>query len=141
MTAPLVTIVTAAYKTNADHLREALESAAGQTFEGFELIVSDDSPDDRLGAIVAGVNDPRFRYRHNQPALGVAGNHWACLREASGRYVAILNHDDRLGPTFLERLVAPLESDAGLALSFCDHLVIDGEGRLLADAVVRRLVA
>lgn len=137
----MVTIVTAAYKTRPDHLRAALESAVRQTYGSFELIVSDDSPDASLAALVSSFGDPRLRYRHNVPALGVAGNHWACFREARGTFIALLNHDDEFEPTFLERLVEPLVGDETLALAFCDHWVIDAEGRTLTDETDRNTKA
>ncbi len=137
MSAPMVTIVTAAYRTRPDHLRAALESAVRQTYGSFELIISDDSPDAALAGVVSSMGDPRLRYQHNVPALGVARNHWACFREARGRYVALLNHDDVFEPTFVERLVAPLDADDSLAVSFCDHWIIDTDGQVLADETGR----
>ena len=130
---PIVTIPIAAYKTRPKHLAAAIESALRQTYPDFEVIVSDDSPDQSLRALVDEFQDPRVRYRHNSPALGVARNHWSCFREASGEYIAVLNHDDLLLPTFLERLIAPLNSDPNLALAFCDHWVIDADGRALPE--------
>lgn len=131
VTRPLVTIVTAAHRTRPQLLRDTLASAIQQTRGDFELVVSDDSPDDALGAVVEAFGDPRLRYVHNDVALGVACNHWTRFREAAGEYIAILNHDDVLEPTFLESLVAPLEADQTLALAFCDHYVIDGNGAIL----------
>jgi len=134
---PIVTIVTAAYKTQPDHLRAALDSATRQTFGAFELIVSDDSPDASLADIVSSFGDPRLRYQRNVSALGVAGNHWARFRDARGTYITLLNHDDVFEPAFLERLVAPLVADETLALAFCDHWVIDAVGQVLAEGTDR----
>ncbi len=129
MSHPAVTIPIAAYRSRPEHLSAAIRSALDQTFPDFEVIVSDDSPDETLKPLVDRFQDPRLRYRHNSPALGVAHNHWSCFGQASGEYVAILNHDDLLEPTFLEKLLAPLDADADLALAFCDHWVIDQDGR------------
>lgn len=131
---PFVTVVTATYKTRPDHLSAALHSLQRQTVAQFEVIVSDDSPDPTpVRSLVSGLGDDRFRYRHNAPSLGVARNHWTCFREARGEYIAVLNHDDWFEPTFLERLIAPLQSDRELALAFCDHWVVDANGQILAD--------
>jgi glycosyltransferase involved in cell wall biosynthesis len=131
MRKPLVSIVTAAYKTRPDHLSAAIQSALCQTWREVEITVSDDSPDQSLGELVRGFGDRRIRYRHNEPPLGVARNHWACFQEAQGEYIAILNHDDWFAPTFLERLTGPLQENPGCALAFCDHWVVDAEGRTL----------
>lgn len=132
---PLVSIITAAYNSRPDHLATAIRSALCQTWEEVEIIISDDSADESLRAVVDQFADPRIRYRHNSPGLGVARNHWACLRQSRGEYVAVLNHDDWLAPTFVERLAAPLKEDAGLSLSFCDHWIIDADGKA---CIVRR---
>ena len=127
--APQVSIITAAYKSDPGHLRAAVKSAIQQSWHEIDIIVSDDSPDSRLGEVIESLQDQRVRYRHNQPALGVAENHWKCLREATGEFVVILNQDDTLQPTFVERLLAPLRADAALALAFCDHWIIDTGGK------------
>lgn len=128
MASPRVSVLTAAYRSDPAHLNAALHSALSQTYPDFELIVSDDSPDDRLRDLVEGCGDGRLRYRLNSPPLGVADNHWHCLRQARGDYVVILNHDDTLEPTFLEQLIEPLQSDDSLSLAFCDHWIIDARG-------------
>lgn len=131
MSSRLVTVVIAAYRTLPDHLSAAVASALTQTSQEVEVIVSDDSPDRALEPVVSQFRDSRLRYRHNSPGLGVAGNHWACFREAKGQYIAVLNHDDLISSTFVERLVAPLIENPELALAFCDHWVIDEDGRRL----------
>jgi hypothetical protein len=125
---PLVTIVTSTNKTRVDQLSTAIRSALDQTWRNIEIIVSDDSPDQALKAVVEGFGDSRLRYRHNAAALGVARNHWAALREAKGDYIAVLNHDDCFDPTLLERLLGPLMADPAVVVAFCDHWIIDAEG-------------
>lgn len=131
-TGELVTLIVAAHRTRPDHLRTALASALGQTHEALEIIVSDDSPDDRLRALVHSFGDRRLHYRHNRPPLGTALNHWQCIRQARGRFIAILNHDDALATEFVTRTLAALQRHPGAALAFCDHRVIDADGRFLA---------
>lgn len=126
---PLVSIVIAAFRSRRDHLSVAITSALDQTWGAIEIIVCDDSPDDGLRSFVAGFRDPRLRYRHNAPALGVAGNHWASFAEARGEYIAVLNHDDWLSPAFVERLASVLLQQPGAVLAFCDHWIIDVRGR------------
>lgn len=134
---PLVSIVIAAYRSRHDHLSAAISSAVGQSWKEIEVIVSDDSPDDELRGFVAGFGDPRIRYRHNSPALGVARNHWLSFAEAKGDYIAVLNHDDWIAPTFIERLTGVLEQHPDAVLAFCDHWVIDRRGRRLDDQSAR----
>jgi hypothetical protein len=137
VSSPLVTILIAAYKSRADYLHAAVESALAQTWQETEVIVSDDSPDESLRSIVDQFHDARVSYRHNSRRRGVALNHWSCIREARGEYIAVLNHDDLFLPVFLKRLTPLLIDDLGLALAFCDHWVIDADGRRLLEETER----
>ncbi|MFH1681193.1 MAG: glycosyltransferase family 2 protein [Candidatus Eisenbacteria bacterium] len=134
---PLVSVVIAAYESRPDYLVAAIRSALDQTLDDLEVIVSDDSPDLALRKVAGECADDRVRYRRNSPPLGAARNHWACFREARGEYIAVLNHDDLFAPTFLARLVAPLQKNRELALAFCDHWVIDADGRVLTEQTER----
>ncbi len=133
MSRPLVSIVIATYRSRHDHLSVAIASALGQSWQEIEVIVSDDSPDDSLRGFVAAFGDPRLRYRHNSPALGVARNHWVSFGEAEGEYIAVLNHDDWLAPAFVERLAGVLREQPDAVLAFCDHWIVDEFGRRLDD--------
>lgn len=128
---PLVTIVIATYRSREDQLSAAIVSALAQSWREIELVVSDDSPDDALRALVAGFDDPRVHYRHNAPALGVARNHWAAFGAARGEYLVVLNHDDWLAPDFVAALAMVLREQPDVVLAFCDHWVIDWRGRRL----------
>jgi glycosyltransferase involved in cell wall biosynthesis len=126
---PIVSIIIAVYKSKPDHLIAALDSALIQTLADIEVLVVDDSPTDTLKAIVNALRDPRVLYEHNSPALGVAENHWRAIRKARGEYISILNHDDCLEPGFAATLSNELDHEPAAVLAFCDHWIIDNEGR------------
>ncbi len=128
MNTPLVSIITTTWRSQRQQLQAALHSAVRQTYRHLEIIVSDDSPEPDLADMVSGMYDERLHYRHNVPALGVAANHARCIAEARGDFIVILNHDDWLDATFVERLLQPLLNDASLALAFCDHWIVDVDG-------------
>jgi len=134
MTEPTVTIVISIYR-RSDYLRQALASALAQTFTDFEILVSDDGPSQQIADTTAAFADSRIRYRHNGRNLGIALNHYASYHEARGRYIANLNDDDLWEPTFLATLVPALESDPTVNVAFCDHHLIDAEGRFLRQLV------
>lgn len=131
MDKPLVSIIIATFNSRRDHLSAAIGSALAQSWQDVEIIVSDDSPRDELREFVASFRDARLRHRHNNPALGVAGNHWAAFAQATGEYIAVLNHDDWIAPSFVERLALALNEQPEATLAFCDHWVIDVRGRKL----------
>jgi len=130
---PSVSIIMPTFR-RVDFLREALESALNQTFTDFELIVTDNAMSQETVRTVASYGDPRVRYRHNGSNIGALRNALAGFREARGEFVASLHDDDSWEPSFLEQLVPPLQEDPGLALSFCDHYVMDIYGVLDVEA-------
>ena len=131
---PLVSVVVPTFGRGR-YLRAALDSAVRQTMADLEVIVTDDaSPDDYATALVAEVGDPRIRVRRNAVNLGQAGNNAAAFAECRGTFVANLHDDDEWGPTFLERVTAPLLAHPDVAMAFCDHWIIDGDGHVQVDA-------
>lgn len=128
---PVVTAIIATYRAG-EYLRQAVASALTQSLYDLEVIVSDDASDPIIRKLINEFKDPRVRYRSNPERLGPAGNHWAAFAESRGRYISILNHDDLWHPSFLESLVAPLDAYPDLTLAFCDHELIDSNGRLLS---------
>lgn len=129
MTAPLVSIVVAAHCSQAEHFSTALRSALAQSWPQLEVLIGDDSPDERLRSLVDALLDTRLHYQHHVPALGVARNHWALFARARGEYIVVLNHDDWLAPDFVATMVDALQRQPRAVLAFCDHWVIDAAGR------------
>lgn len=137
MIEPRVTVVIATYRPRRQYLSVALRSALNQSERDIEIIVTDDSPDHTAREVVDSFADARVRYRRNPKPLGSASNHWAAFDEARGTYIAVLNHDDWIAPTYVERLVAALERHPTAVLAFCDHWIIDANGRRLDEATNR----
>jgi glycosyltransferase involved in cell wall biosynthesis len=101
---PAVTIVTPFYNM-PDLISETAESVFGQTLRDFEwLIVNDGSTDPRAVKVLDELarRDSRVRIIHQENAgPGAARNRG--FREARADYVAQLDADDLLAPTFLEK--------------------------------------
>ncbi len=111
-------------------LREALNSALQQTYPNIEVIVSDDGTNPETPKVVESMQDARVRYRRNPENLGEIRNNQAAYREAQGKYIANLHDDDFWMPTFLERLVPPLEEHPEATIAFCDHYIANPDGSL-----------
>jgi Glycosyl transferase family 2 len=62
----------------------------------FELIVQDNSTDDRLGEMLAAFGDPRIRYAYTAEPLNMHQNFDRAIAHASGRYVCALGDDDAI---------------------------------------------
>jgi glycosyltransferase involved in cell wall biosynthesis len=126
---PLVTVVLTVYD-RLTFFGQALASVEAQTFHDYEVVVADDSGTALARAESVASTNPRVRYEPNPSTVGVVLSLRAALGRARGKYIAILNDDDVWEPEFLARLVTPLEADANRVLAFCDHAIIDADGRV-----------
>lgn len=90
-------------------LPKVIGSVLSQTFEDFEIFVSDDASPDNTGEIVMGLSDPRIRYHRNNKNLGVRDNWNFAVKNARGKYVFKLDDDDYIHPYFLEKTISLLE--------------------------------
>lgn len=104
--APAVSILIVARNTGA-MIGDAILSARQQTFADIEVVVVDDASTDdtRLVAERHAREDARVRVLDG-PRAGLAAIRNASLEAARGRWAAILDSDDMLHPSHVERLVA-----------------------------------
>lgn len=102
---PLISIVMATY--NGDkYISRQLESILGQTYDNYELIISDDGSTDDTLAIIESFSDKiNFSLYHNHGAHGVSKNFENGLKHAKGEYVAFCDQDDIWLPDHLEKLL------------------------------------
>lgn len=94
MRSPLVSICIPTYN-QTEYLRKCLQSVIEQDFIDYELIITDDTPDDSVKELVFTMLDGRdFKYIKNCPSLGSPANWNKAISEANGTYIKILHHDD-----------------------------------------------
>jgi glycosyltransferase involved in cell wall biosynthesis len=127
---PRVTVALPVYNGER-YVAGALEALLGQTFEDFELVISDNASTDATGAVcrAAAGRDPRVRYIRHQVNRGLVWNHRYALEQAGGRYFTWTNHDDLLAPTYLERCVEVMEADPGVVHCNTKTVIIDEHGQ------------
>ncbi len=111
-------------------LAAAISSILAQTFDDFELIISDNGSSDRTEEICRqfAASDPRIRYIRQPKNLGAARNFNFVLQEARGRYFKWAAHDDLIEPDFVEKCVAELDADQKCILAFPRTILIDESG-------------
>jgi glycosyltransferase involved in cell wall biosynthesis len=125
----LVSVIIPTYN-RPHYLQEALYSALRQTYQNIEIIVSDNCSLENPQPIVEAFQDSRIRFFRNGSNLGMFANTINAFKRAEGKYVASLLDDDVWEPNFLATMVPPLEENSELALSFCDHYIIDAQGKI-----------
>lgn len=129
MSAPTVSIGLPVYN-GENYLAEAIKSILGQTFNDFELIISDNASTDATMAICKSFSDAdsRIRYYSNEKNLGAAWNFNQVFHLARGKYFQWACHDDVWTPTLLERYVGILNRMNDVVLCYSKTTFIDGSG-------------
>ncbi len=112
-------------------LAQTLDSILSQTYQDFEIIISDNASDDNTEAICRNYAaiDSRIRYYRNETNLGAAYNYNCLVELAKGKYFKWAAHDDLLAPTFIERCVEILEANSDYVLVYPLSSIIDEEGK------------
>lgn len=71
-----------------------LDSIAVQTYQDFEVVITDDSPDDSVEAVVRNYPSLPIRYFRNPVALGTPANWNQGISLAQGEWIKIMHDDD-----------------------------------------------
>jgi len=100
------------------YLRQALDSILAQTFQDFELIISDNASSDKTQHICReyAERDSRIRYYRNRKNLGAAWNFNRVFKLSLGVYFKWAAHDDVIAPEFLSKCVKVLDEDPSIVL-------------------------
>jgi glycosyltransferase involved in cell wall biosynthesis len=113
--APAVSIAIRAHRPT--WLGEAIRSVLGQTWADLELVVYDDNGG--LSELVGSFGDARVHHHRAESALGASGRFAAAVGLCRGRYLGVLDDDDRYEPEFVARLAGVLDRDPGAGVAFC----------------------
>lgn len=142
---PLISICIPAYK-RVDSLIRLLESIEIQTFKNFEVVITDDSPDDSVQILTESFKEkfPLLYYK-NSTSLGTPANWNTCIDKASGEWIKIMHDDDWF---------ANAQSLEGFAkhtygekkFIFCDYFSVDEEKKTqiksaISDSWLKRIAA
>lgn len=127
---PDVSVVLTVYNGQR-FLREAIDSILNQTYADFELLVIDDGSIDSTPDILKGYDDPRLR-AVIQEHVGRVKSLNRGVATAWGEYIAIMDADDISLPERLEKQVRWLDVHPGTALLGTGTVVVDENGRAIA---------
>lgn len=113
------------FNTPEKYLRDMMDSCVNQTYGNWELCLVDGSDDAHayVGEVVKSYmeKNDRIRYEKLEKNLGISENTNACIRMATGDYIALFDHDDVLIPTALYENMCRIE-ETGADFLYSDEV-------------------
>lgn len=111
----------------AELLAGSIEALRGQTYEDFELIISDNASTDGTADICRFYEqqDPRIRYFRQPRNIGSAANHNFLIDQARGELFKWASHDDLYDRELLRRCVDALDERPHIVLAHSWTAMID----------------
>lgn len=126
---PRVSVIMGVHNSGAK-VERAIVSILDQSFTDFEFIICDDGSTDDTGLRLTSLaeDDPRIKLLRHKYNRGLAPTLNACLREASGAYIARMDDDDWSHPDRFEKQVAFLDAHPEYAIVGTSRNVFDKNG-------------
>lgn len=123
-----------------NYLESALISLLDQTYEEFELIISDNGSTDRTESICRyfANQDSRILYFRNHENRGASWNFTEVYRRSNGEYFKWTCHDDLYEPNFLEECVQVLDNNPDIILCYAEQGQIDEHNQIIRKIKCRK---
>ena len=117
-----ISVALAAYN-GAEYIAGQIKSLLDQTLPPDEIIVSDDSRDEKT--FNALPRDPRIHYIKNSNRPGVAGNFENAIAHCRGEYIFLCDQDDVWEADKIQKMAAALANDPALDGVFCNSALVN----------------
>lgn len=127
---PLVSIVMPAYNCEK-YIEQAIESVIHQTYNNWELLISDDGSIDGTYHKIQTFKDPRIRFIAKTENLGAFTAKNVLLREAQGEFITFLDSDDFMATNRVELQLKELLENKELMMVGCQVGYVDNAGKLI----------
>lgn len=121
---PLISVVVPAYQTPEAFLRQLILCMQAQSYQNWELVIGNASPDDeKMQSVILeyAKEDSRIQEVKIRKNLGIAENTNAALAAAKGEYVGFMDHDDLLEPDTLFEIARRIEKEPKLDVLYTDE--------------------
>ena len=90
---PQVSVVINSYN-HAAFVGETIQSVLDQSFQDFEIVITDDGSTDSTPDVIRGFTDPRIHLQVFEQNRGMSTAMNDTIARARGEFIAILNSDD-----------------------------------------------
>jgi glycosyltransferase involved in cell wall biosynthesis len=129
---PRVSVVIASYN-HERYIAETIRSVLNQTYQDFEIVITDDGSQDGTVEEIRKIADPRITvtaFGRNEGAC-IAFN--ISIAKSRGEYIAVLNSDDAFMSEKLEKQVQFLDEHPEIGAVFSRAIIIDEDGNDIDD--------
>lgn len=134
----LVSIITPCFNC-ADFIANTILSIQAQTYENWELLITDDCSTDNSCEIIMefSCRDPRIKLLclSENSGAGIARNN--SIKEANGRFIAFCDSDDRWYPNKLEKQLEYMDS-LKCTMSHTSYMICDDRDMTTGIVVCRK---
>ena len=121
-------------------LKERVRSILMQSVKIYEIIFLDDASNDDSQGIINEImyeieSCIRVKKVFNKENSGSVFKQWQKgFNQADGDYIWMAEADDSCDENLLKTLIKPLR-DSNAVLSYCDSMIIDGDGKMIKPSV------
>jgi glycosyltransferase involved in cell wall biosynthesis len=117
------------------YLESSIRANLAQTYDNFELIISDNASQDKTESICRDYAqmDERIRYVRNDANIGAAQNYNKLFDLAEGPFFRWSNADDLVRPQLLERTLEVLKAHPDVVIAYGRTQLIDADGGALGE--------
>lgn len=122
---PLVTVFIPVFNAE-NYILESLKSILDQTYKNLEILIIDDGSTDNTVKIINSLNDSRIRLLRNSENKGIPYTRNRGLRQANGKYLAIMDADDISYPDRIKKQVEFMEKNPEIDVAASYYKIIGG---------------
>lgn len=128
---PLVSVVIPAYN-RPDTLKIAIDSVLEQTYQNIEIIICDDSTDDRVQEMLISYSETSFPIKYHKNERNLFLENWhKCFDLASGEYINYLMDDDIFHKEKIAKMIYFFSEFENITLVTSYRQTINESGNLL----------
>lgn len=123
-----ISVVTALYNTQKQHLVEYVDSFLRQSYQHKQLCLADasDSEHTYVGEYITGLKNPQIIYKKLEKNVGIADNTNQAAALATGEYICLADHDDILSLDALYQMAKAIDK-TGAAFIYSDEALFDSD--------------
>lgn len=140
MISPLISIIIPVYN-GSKYMREAIDSALKQTYPHKEVIVVDDGSNDNSWQIIESYGQKLRAFKKKNGGVSTALN--LGIKQAKGKYVSWLSHDDIYNPYKLSKQVEALNNlpteERENTILFSNYKIIDQNSKVIEIPTIEKV--